>query len=217
MNNFHEMGAEHPLLQALRNGLLWHCTSAKSFRQIHSDGFLNPVTGTTNRWGKRAYGCQSLGGICLFDFTSQPMDRILESANKWAPFVVREKPFTVIVGMDRQQLPGKLVPYPENRDISPNNSSGPIPWVEVCHCGPIPVSAFTSHVLVCGRDWSQFSGHQRLDEQTLAKYQRDHDILKEFGQNGEPIQKPPKVIKCPELTARMEKAKFRIEEMRKQK
>jgi hypothetical protein len=162
-----------PIFPDLRNGMLWHCTSLGAFRLIRADGFIRPTQGRRSRWGNRPYACQTLGAICLFDFTTESEERIMESSDRWRQFLSEHSPLTVLLGLSRCRLPGRLVPYPENRDITPKDSSGPIPWVEVCHCGPIPLSACALHVFVSAHDDSRFTVVECLDEENLLRVEAE--------------------------------------------
>jgi hypothetical protein len=143
--------ADHPLFRELRTGL-WHCTSPDEYRQIRADSFLKPNDGRVNRWGG-AYACQQLGGVSLFDFKTHSEQRVLGELPKWGGFLQRARPVTIVLGIERNSLVGKLVPYPDNKEGTTGNV---IPWVEVCHCGPIPLSSVTKHLLVCPVDYSRF-------------------------------------------------------------
>jgi hypothetical protein len=164
MNSFPEIQAEHPLFKELRNGLLWHRTSPNDYRQIQIDGAIKPNDGRINRWGQQ-YACQQLGAISLFDFTTESEDKILWEAIKWQKFLGDFDPVTVLLGIDRSKLTGTLIPYPQNKEGTTGNV---IPWVEVCHCGPIPVSAVISFLLVCPVEYACFRKFESLDEQTLS-------------------------------------------------
>jgi hypothetical protein len=160
-----EIHAGHPLFLELRKGLLWHRTSINEFHQIRADGFIKPNAGAVNRWGS-PYACQQLGGVSLFDFTAQPKDKVLGEEDKWQQFLGDVGPVTVVLGLNKAILARRLVPYPANKEKTTGNV---IPWVEVCHRGPIPFSAIVSYLLVCAVDYSLFEKHRELDEPTLAR------------------------------------------------
>jgi len=141
MNNSTEIHADHPLFRELRNGLLWHRTSADEYRHIRVDGAITPNDGRIDRWGK-PYACQQLGGISLFDFSTESEERVLWEAIKWQQFLGDSDPVTILLGLDRDKLTGRLIPYPQNKEGTTGNV---IPWVEVCHCGPIPASMVISY------------------------------------------------------------------------
>ena len=72
--------------------------------------------------------------------------------------------------MKRDRLAGKLTAYPANKE----GTTGPvIPWVEVCHCDNIPVSAITSYLLVCPVDYRRFKKGAALDQATLAVMEQE--------------------------------------------
>ncbi|MFT5028634.1 MAG: hypothetical protein ACI9VS_001062 [Candidatus Binatia bacterium] len=210
-----QIDAGHPLLAQLRNGLLWHRTNPAAFRQIREDGFLRPLKGTTSRWGNRPYACQTLGAICLFDFTTEPEKRVLETANRWQQFMGDEQPVTIVMGMEAANLPGRLVRYPETRDGTPSDSGGPIPWVEVCHVGEIPISAVVSYLLVCPVDYTRFKRCAQFDDQTLSDVEREFSEIIRIDEEDharmiEGLQVHPVAS---EFEARLEQARRRIEEM----
>src|SRR5439155_11009438 len=163
MCNSTEIYAGHPLFKELRNGLFWHRTSPKEYRQIQTDGMISPNDGRIDRWGK-PYACQELGGVSMFDFTTEAEDKVLWEAFKWQQFLGEFDPVTILLGMEDRRLPGKLIRYPQNKEGTTGNV---IPWVEVCHFGPIPVSAVISYLLVCAVDYTQFRKVDALDERTL--------------------------------------------------
>jgi hypothetical protein len=163
------MDAEHPLFKELRNGLLWHRTSPGDYRQIRIDGAIKVNDGRINRWGQQ-YACQQLGAISLFDFTTESEDKILWEAIKWQQFLGDFDPVTVLLGIDRLKLTGRLIPYPRNKEGTTGNV---IPCVEVCHCGPIPTSVVVSYLLICSVDYARFRKVPILDEATLSLTEKE--------------------------------------------
>jgi hypothetical protein len=171
MGGLVEIQAGHPLFKEVRNGLLWHRTSAEDYRRIETDGVIKPNDGRLDRWGK-PYACQQLGTVSLFDFTTASEDKVLDEAIKWQQFLGDFEPVTLLLGIERKKLSGKLIPYPENKV----DTTGPvIPWVEVCYCGPIPLSAIVTYLLVCPIDYGRFKKFEKLNEQLLS------DAENEFG------------------------------------
>lgn len=139
--------------------MLWHRTSPRDCRQIWRDAVISPNP------EKRHYACQQLGAVSLFDFTTESENKVLGESLKWEQFLGDFDPVTVLLGTERSKLPGKLIPYPENKQGTTGNI---IPWVEVCHCGRIPTSAIATYVLVCPIDYSHFKKFQKLDEKLLS-------------------------------------------------
>jgi hypothetical protein len=111
-------------------------------------------------------------------------------------------------------LPGRLVAYPENRDITPSECSGPIPWVEVCHFGSIPVSAIASHLLVCAVDYSRFRKLQALDKTTLDRAETEYAEAVQ-AENEERAKLIKNMNQSPEFKARLDKARRLAEEPRR--
>jgi hypothetical protein len=167
MSGSTEIQAGHPLFEEVRNGLLWHRT--EDCREIQSDGLIKPNDGRIDRWGK-PYACQELGGISLFDFTTEPEERVLGEAFKWQQFLGDVDPVTVLLGIERSKLPSKLIRYPESKQGTTGNV---IPWVEVCHCGPISTSAIVSYLLVCPVDYRRFKKIESLTEQMLSRVEAE--------------------------------------------
>lgn len=169
MSSPQEITAAHPLFKELRNGLLWHRTSPADYRRIRIDQAIKPNDGRINRWNQ-IYACQQLGGISMFDFTTAPEEDVLWQSFKWQQFLGDFDPVTILLGMDRAKLPGKLVPYPQNKEGTTGNV---IPWVEVCHCGQIPLSTVISYLLVCPVDYCRFKTFAVLDEMILTSAEQE--------------------------------------------
>ena len=135
---------------------------------------MKPNDGRVDRRGKN-YACQQLRCVSLFDFTTQPEAKVLGEAIKWQQFLGDVGPITVLLGFEKKKLPGRLIPYPENK----KGTTGPvIPWVEVCHHGPIPASAIVSHILVCGADYFRFRKFENLDEEAIARTEAEFGASK---------------------------------------
>jgi len=200
----------HPLWKELRNGLLWHRTSITDYQQIKADGFIQPNDGRADRWGGQ-YACQQLGGISLFDFTSQSEKRVLGEARKWQQFLGDARPVTVLLGLERGKLSGRLIPYPDSKQGTTGNV---IPWVEVCHCGLIPVSAIVSFLLICAVDYRHFRKFEELDDDKLTSAELDF-IKMVQGENQRQAKLHDKIraiAESPEFKARLEEAKRRAAE-----
>jgi hypothetical protein len=87
MNDAREIHSAHPLFRELRNGLLWHCTSPAEYLQIRTCGFIKPNSSTDGKYGRLPSACQALGGISLFDFTTESEARVLDTPDKWQQFL----------------------------------------------------------------------------------------------------------------------------------
>jgi len=211
MSDATEIYAGHPLWRELRNGLLWHRTSTTDYRQIRADGLIKPNDGRVDRWGGK-YACQQLGGVSLFDFTSQPEDLIFGEVHKWSPFLSHSGPVTVLLGLEKSKLPGRLTPYPENKEGTTGNV---IPYVEVCHCGAIPISAAISYLLVCAVDYRGFKKLDSLNEQSLAKAEIDlaSFTLAVKQEDAKQSKKFREIMESPKVKAMMEEGKRRASEI----
>jgi hypothetical protein len=172
MSNYANIIRTHRLLSELRQGL-WHCTSPSEFRQIIRDHFIKPNDGTGHKWGPRPYACQELGAVSLFDFQTPTQEKVLETSNRWGPFVCRH-PTTVAVGLNRDLIASKLVPYPDNKI---NTTGAVIPYVETCHCGPIPITAITKCLLICSVDCARFYVEPVLADPRLAEVEREFQSI----------------------------------------
>jgi hypothetical protein len=165
-----EIQAGHPLFEELRNGLLWHRTSAEDYRRIETDGMIKPNDGRIDRWQGKPYACQQLGGVSLFDFTTESEEDVLYEAIKWQQFLGDFDPVTIFLGVEKRKTTGRLIPYPENKQGTTGNV---IPCVEVCHCGPIPTSAIVSYLLVNPSDYRCFKKFSKLDEELLLRVENE--------------------------------------------
>jgi hypothetical protein len=214
MSDLTEIQAGHPLFRELRNGLLWHCTSVGEFREIRASGSIVPNDGRVNKWDK-PYACQELGGISLFDLTTEEETEVLREANKWQQFFGCARPVTVVLGLDRSRLSGRLVPYPQNKEGTTGNV---IPCVEVCHCGPIGMSSIVSHLLVCAIDYSRFRKHEDLSEEALTHAEREFGevVRREGERRAQQAAKLHALAESPAFKKRLEQARRRIDETMKQ-
>jgi hypothetical protein len=163
------------LFAELRKGL-WHCTSPIEYRQILQAGAIKPNDTGSHKWGPDPYACQQLGAVSLFDFQTPTKAQVLQTADRWAPFVcMGAHHTTVVIGLDREKLQKKLVPYPANKV---NTTGAVIPFVETCHCGPIPTTAITQCLLVCSSNCSHFYIEHRLTAPRLAEIETEFEKVR---------------------------------------
>lgn len=212
MNNAREIHSAHPLYRALRNGLLWHCTSPQEYLQIRTCGFIKPNPSPVGKYGRLPSACQALDGVSLFDFESQPETRVLESRDKWQQFLGCAEPLTIILGLNLDRLPGRVVRYPELRDITrPLNCTDPIPWVEVCHCGQIPIFAIARYLLVCAVDYCRFEKLENLGDTDL--HQAEILYAKAaWGRNRKQLD-VSKINQSAEFKAQMEQVRVKLRKL----
>ncbi len=163
------------------------------------------------------YACQELRAVSLFDFQSEPENLIIGESVKWTQFLGRANPMTVILGLDRDKLPGKLIPYPDNKIGTKGNV---IPYVEVCHVGPIPTAAIKLHYLVYTNDYTKF---YRFDG--LPNEEKLRTVSSEFSrivppvdpEAAEKLAKFNAILQSPEYKAQMKRAKEAVQRSLNQK
>lgn len=162
---------EQMIRKELDNELLWHATSSAAFKEILADGFLRPTPLDKPTWHVQGHACQSLGAVALFDFAALRNPDNAFCVMKSEGLLTRYKP-TIIIGIART---GKVITYPETRDLANSPQiHGPIPYVEVCRVGPIPVSDFRSYYIFSASPW-HFEKHSDFEihkvQQALDAYQ----------------------------------------------
>jgi hypothetical protein len=207
-----EIHGGHLLFQTLRNGMLWHCTSPQEFFQMQDDGYMKPNREKTGKYGNQRSACQELDAVSLFDFTTRSEDQVLGTADRWQQFLGCAKPLTILIGLSPEKVPGKLIYYPENRDRTSQKSSGPIPWVEVCHCGPIPTSGFASYLLVCAANYNRFRKVEMLTREMISRAESECGESARLA-NEASHKLFSKITNTPEFRARLEEANRRVEEI----
>jgi hypothetical protein len=150
----------HPLVRYLR-GKLFHVTTLSNYRAIKRDGFLKPndgsLIGVYKRKAPRLTVCEKLDAISLFDFNQsdermfpllQVTERVDEYFLEWGQFLWWYKPTTIILVLNRGLVAPNLLTYEECKTVQGQ-------WiynVEVCHRGPIPVSAIEESISVQAED-----------------------------------------------------------------
>lgn len=152
-----------PSAQAVRDavalGGLFHCTSVAALRQILRDGYLRPAseTGAPARGAGVASRCRRLGGVCLFDVLPQARNARARSGNpgrSWlGVWLTSYRPVTVAIRLDAARLRGgsAVLTPAQARGLA----SGLMLRGEVCHLGPISLSACASGFLFARRSASR--------------------------------------------------------------
>lgn len=184
MNEEDQLNEGHPLFRELRSEHFWHCTTATIYRQILADGFVKPNDGSIRKFKEGA--CEALGGVALFDFHTEPMERVLSEKLNWSGFLNCGGAATVAIGFLAVDLPGKLTRYPDNL-----NSTGKmaIPWVEVCHQGSIPLSAATRFLVICRAHFLHFIAGDSLSEQRLGLVEAEFSkVIRDWNSGQEPLR-----------------------------
>jgi hypothetical protein len=148
-------------ITALRgSGALYHRTSVESLGGILATGFVFPNVDRfvfTTCQSQNSYG-RLCGAVCLFDFDTEPLDRIWMYLGDWASLLTDMGPATVLIEIAREKLdasklllPGSITGNACPRVTLPDGSYGcPVvaPWVEAVYHEPVPVSAFHRYVVV---------------------------------------------------------------------
>jgi hypothetical protein len=124
------------------HGALWHRTSIGALRKILESGGIRPNDGSfPNSYcqSELSYG-RLRKAVSLFDFDSEPVDRVLGEECTWGQFLTDCGRVTVIIELDREalarsgrlELPKEIVAQ----------GSVVIPAVEAVYHGIVSISAF---------------------------------------------------------------------------
>lgn len=145
---------DHPLVRHLL-GKVWHATSLENYSCILRDGFIRPNDGSrVGVYKRRAPGltvCEQLSAVSLFDFDRPegdvfppPTQSWPEYFLEWGKFLAWYEPLTFILVLQRSAITASLASNEECRAAQGQ-------WiynVEVCHRGPLPVSAIEETIIV---------------------------------------------------------------------
>ena len=137
-------------------GSLWHATSIEKSAAIIDEGVIR--IGDTSTY--RSSHCHKMGCVSLFDF-SEPLEDIASQFMNWAGWFgaqshIRGKA-TVWFRIDRDAVRGAVKTVKETyKEWAANGYAQYIPFVEVGHRGPVPVSAVTGALVISCQDRSQF-------------------------------------------------------------
>jgi len=181
------------LLEVLRKGGLYHCTTLPSFRRIRNAGFLLPNVGQiapSFTQSPNSYA-NEFKAVALFDFSSPREDELVK-ANKdgnWQRIFVRQndrEPMTVALRIDVRSIAGKLIPNSIGRERSRRDRAEGRPgktfvrFLEVWHPGRVPVSAVTGYVLVYTNDLNVFEvvDDGRVKVSYLAQVRRRYQRMR---------------------------------------
>ena len=146
------LGTLWPLL---RPGL-WHSTPPTRYRPILDRGEIRPDGGQ----GGNVYTgslAVSMGAVSLFDFESASEEDALGTFGRWCTHLWRpdiDTRLTVWIGLNRDELPGRLILAKEGGERAMSEGKNWYPRVEACHIGAVPDSAFTAVLAVypCGSE-----------------------------------------------------------------
>ena len=130
-----------------------HGTSIDNYRLILSSGGIQWNAGefpSSFPQSSRS-NCYELHAISLFDFETPSTENIFDTLSqmKWETVLFRYRP-AILLGIRREDLPGKLIQYAEAKRRC--GLGGIIPHIEVCHIGTIPISAVFQTIVACRSD-----------------------------------------------------------------
>jgi hypothetical protein len=129
------------LLPVLREGL-YHITDEQGYDGILSSRYIKPNTGEfpdSSSKSAHSYG-RSSGYISLFDFETPTLEQCVSEKGKWTFFFVQQKPFLVLIEIDRRKLGPKLMPNEKAKEEVGYGKPVWMPHVEVWYPDPIPFS-----------------------------------------------------------------------------
>ncbi len=142
------------LWPSLRPGL-WHSTPAGRYGAILADGEIRPDGGPNGNVYRGSYAA-SIEAVSLFDFENCSEDDALGTYRNWVSHLrVQETPVTVWIGLNRDQLPGRLILADEGYNLALGNGNW-YPRVEACHVGLVPACAFAGVLAVSTAKPHQF-------------------------------------------------------------
>ena len=106
------------------------------------------------------------------------------------------------------------MPYPVNKV---NTTGAVIPYVETCHCGPIPTTAVTKCLLVCSADCSHFYILRNLADPRLSDVEAEFQKVIPAGteERARMMQQIAKRTKSPEFQAQLQRARKAAEAAKK--
>ena len=153
------------------------------FCAILADDEIKPDGGQNGNVYKGSFAA-SIEAVSLFDFEKASEDDALGTLKKWSTHLQGfETPVTVWIGLNRDRLPGRLIPADEGAKLALGKGNW-YPRVEACHVGPIPTCAFATRLAVSTADPCQF--------ETLASDEAALSRLRELAEQW-PNPEPPVV------------------------
>lgn len=137
-------------------GNLWHATSIASGGAIITEGAIR--IGDNSAY--KGSHCHKMGCVSLFDF-SESLEDIASQFRNWQGWFGYQSHIkgkaTVWFQIDRDAVQGTVKTVKETRaEWAANGYAQYIPFVEVGHRGPLPVSAITGALVISTPDRSRF-------------------------------------------------------------
>ena len=132
---------------------LCHRTGTEALRKIFHSGAILPNDGTLPDTYPQSKGsfARIHNLVSLFDFDVQTEDECLKQIHNWYRFFFDHKPVTIVILLDRKFLQDILITNEKAVQIT-KGTFDPIfiPYVEVFYPQPLPCSAFTGYLIICG-------------------------------------------------------------------
>ena len=132
---------------------LCHRTGIEALKNIFDTGAILPNDGTfpdTYPQSKVSFARVN-NLVSLFDFEKQTENECLKQIHNWYRFFFDHKPVTIVILLDRKILSADLMTN-ENAVEMTKGTFDPlfIPHVEAFYPRPVPCTAFTGYLIICG-------------------------------------------------------------------
>ena len=132
---------------------LCHRTGVKALKSIFDAGAILPNDGSFPDTYPQSKGsfARKHNLVSLFDFEKQTENECLKQIHNWYRFFFDHKPVTIVILLDRKILSANLMTNEKAVEIT-KGTFDPlfIPHVEAFYPRPIPCSAFTGYLIICG-------------------------------------------------------------------
>jgi len=147
LESFRQSGV-YEIFPLLRKGIL-HRTNPKSYWGIKESGFIIPNQGQFPYTypQSKVYYAHSKGYVCLFDFESVSEEECIFIYHTWGGFFSDQKPFTVVVRLNREILADELIPNSAGPKSGQEDYKSYIPFIEVWYPKPVPISAIDGYMI----------------------------------------------------------------------
>ncbi len=177
------------LMRVLRRDRLWHRTGLEALLGIIKIGAIRPNDGSfpsTYPQSLNSYG-RDIKAVSLFDFASASVTQIKDQEDKWRQFLSDQGLITIIIGINRSTIAGRLVP---NGDAWMTlGTRNWIPHVEAWCRDEIPTTAFERYVVVSRglpNGYKVLRGQEALDgvlDLCLDLYRAENDRLSNMAED----------------------------------
>ena len=132
---------------------LCHRTGIEALKKIFDTGAIMPNGGAFPDTYPQSKGsfARIHNLVSLFDFAKQTDDECLKQIHNWYRFFFDHKPVTIVILLDRKLLDAGIITNEKAVQIT-KGSFDPIfiPNVEAFYPHPVPCTAFTGYLIICG-------------------------------------------------------------------